>query len=176
MKFTLAILLPLILLLNLSCSTINVAVDYDKKKDFSNYKNYKWIKQKKTTDYQSIYKNDINKKRFALAIESELKEKGFERAEENEYEFSVVYHLRFDKKLDVTSYGYKYYPATGYTERYIQTRIYQQGSIILDIIDRKEKLLVWRGAAEGVLYETVDPEEIINKAIKAILKDFPPKK
>jgi len=44
------------------------------------------------------------------------------------------------------------------------------------IIDRKENLLVWRGAAEGVLSETDDPEEIINRAINAILKDFPPPK
>jgi len=173
MKNLFRLLIPLILLFNLSCSTINVAVDFDKNNDFSTYKTYKWIKQKKLNDFESIYKNAINKKRFAISIENELKQKGFERTED-EYDFSVVYHLRFDKKLDITSYGYKYYPTTGYTERYIQTRAYQQGSIILDIIDRKEKLLVWRGVAEGVLNENDNPEEIIIQAIKAILKDFPP--
>jgi phage pi2 protein 07 len=174
MKNIIKLSISLILFFNLSCSTIGVAVDFDRNNDFSTYKTYKWIKQKKSDDSKSIYKNNLNKRRFALAIENELKQKGFERTEDRTFEFSVVYHLRFEKKLDVTSYGYKYYPSTGYAERYIQTRVYQKGSIILDIIDRKERLLVWRGAAEGVLSETDDPEETINRAIKAILKDFPP--
>jgi len=174
MKYFLTISLSLFVFFNLRCSTISVAVDFDKNNDFSNYKTYRWIQQKKSDDFKSIYKNNINKRRFALAIVNELKEKGFERAEDRKFEFSVVYHLRFEKKLDVTSYGYKYYPSSGYAQRYIQTRVYQKGSIILDIIDRKENILVWRGAAEGVLSETDDPEETINKAIKAILKDFPP--
>ena len=54
--------------------------------------------------------------------------------------------------------------------------IYQEGSVIIDIIDSKEKQLVWRGAAEGVLYENDDPESVISETVKAILKDFPPKR
>ena len=174
MKNIIKLSISLILFFNLSCSTIGVAVDFDRNNDFSTYKTYKWINQKKSDDSKSIYKNNLNKRRFALSIENELKQKGFERAEDKTFEFSVVYHLRFEKKLDVTAYGYKYYPSTGYSERYIQTKVYQKGSIILDVIDRKERLLVWRGVAEGVLSETDDPEETINKAIKAILNDFPP--
>jgi phage pi2 protein 07 len=174
MKNIIRLSIFLILLFNLSCSTIGVAVDFDKNNDFSTYKTYKWIKQKMSVDSKSIYLNNLNRRRFALAIENELKQKEFERTEDKTFDFSVVYHLRFDKKLDVTAYGYKYYPSTGYARRYIQTRVYQKGSIILDIIDRKENILVWRGVAEGVLSETDNPEETINRAIKAILKDFPP--
>ena len=159
-----------------SCSTISVMVDYDKKNDFNTYKKYRWVKQKNVDDYQSIYKNEINRKRFALAVEKVLSKKGFERTDGSEYDFSVVYYLRFDKKIDISSYGYRYWPRTGLQERYIQTKVYQQGSIIFDVIDAKEKQLVWRGAAEEVLLETDDPESVINETVKAILKDFPPKR
>ena len=174
MKNIIRLSISLILLFNLSCSTIDVAVDYDKNNNFSTYKSYKWLKQKKSNDSKSIYQNNLNQRRFTLAIDNELKQKGFQKTEDKTFEFSVVYHLRFDKKLDVTGYGYKYYPSTGYAKRYIQTRVYQKGSIILDIIDKKEKILVWRGVAEGVLSETDNPEETINRAIKVILRDFPP--
>jgi hypothetical protein len=70
MKNLFRLLIPLILLFNLSCSTINVAVDFDKNNDFSTYKTYKWIKQKKLNDFEIIYKNAINKKRFAISIEN----------------------------------------------------------------------------------------------------------
>lgn len=174
MKNIIRFLISLILFFNFSCSTIDVAVDYDNNNNFSTYKSYKWLKQKKSNDSKSIYQNNLNQRRFTLAIDNELKQKGFQKTEDKTFEFSVVYHLRFDKKLDVTGYGYKYYPSTGYAKRYIQTRVYQKGSIILDIIDKKEKILVWRGVAEGVLSETDNPEETINRAIKVILRDFPP--
>jgi len=68
--------ISLILFFNLSCSTIGVAVDFDRNNDFSTYKTYKWISQKKSDDSKSIYKNNLNKRRFALSIENELKQKG----------------------------------------------------------------------------------------------------
>lgn len=163
-------------LFTLGCSSVYVDVDYDRAHDFSTYKKYKWINQKDKDPSKSEYKNDLNRKRFALAIESNLKAKGFTRTKDDDFDFSVVYHLRFEKKLDVTSYGYKYYPATGYKEQYVQTRTYEQGSIIFDVVDKNNKILVWRGVAEGVLYESNDPEYIINRSIEAILRDFPPTK
>lgn len=117
-------------------------VDYDKLNDFSSYETYKIIVPKKPKEEKSIYLNNLNQKRFVNNIEDVLSRKGFDRVMEDNVDFGVVYHLRFDKKLDITGYGYKYHPASGYRERYIQTRTYQQGSIIIDIIDREQKLLV----------------------------------
>ena len=156
-----------------NCNTIAVLVDYDKKNDFSKYKSYKYIKQK-DKKITSKFQNDLNRKRFAEAIENELSQKGFNRTADQSPDFKVVYHLRLEKKLDISSYGYRYLPAYGVTETYVQTRVYQQGSVIIDIIEADKNQLVWRGIAEGVLDENSDADAIIKDVVKQILESFPP--
>jgi hypothetical protein len=112
--------------------------------------------------------------RFALAIEKELSEKGYQRVTDITPDFKVVYILRFQKKLDTSIYGYRYWPGTATREAYIQTKAYQEGSLIIDIIDKEENQLVWRGSAEGVLNEGDDADELINTLVKEILEEFPP--
>jgi hypothetical protein len=167
-----------LLFISLSCSSISVSVDYDRTTDFSQLKNYKWIKQKDKNNETSILLNDINKKRFASAIQNELSEKGFKKSDDEKSDFSVVYHVRLDKKLDISAYNYNYGP---YYEPNIQTRIYQRGTIIIDIIHTEGNLLVWRGVAEGVLSEKeedwskmTDMDSFIIKVVHEILKNFPP--
>ena len=171
--------LIVMLLLSMSCSPISVSVDFDRDTDFSIFKNYKWIKQKSKSDDKVIFLNEINKKRFAAAIQNELSQKGFQKMEEDKPDFSVVYHVRLDKKLDTSPYNYTYGP---YYEPTIQARVYQRGTIIIDIIDAKFKQLVWRGVAEGVLSEKEedwskksDMDIYISKVVKKILNDFPPR-
>jgi hypothetical protein len=162
----------------MSCSPISVLVDYDRYTDFTKFKNYKWIKQKSKSDDKVIFLNEINKKRFASAIQNELSEKGFQRIEEDKPDFSVVYHVRLDKKIDTAYYNYTYGP---YYEQNTKERVFQRGTIIVDIIDAKWKQLVWRGVAEGVLSEkeenwskSTDMDTFIFKVVREILKDFPP--
>jgi len=162
-----------ILLMLYSCSTISVVVDFDRQTDFSKFKTYKWIKQK-SSEQSNDLQNDLNRKRFAQAIEKELSGKGFQRVTDVKPDFKVVYHLRFEKRLDISSYGYRYYPGSGVAERYVQTKIYEEGSVIIDIIDASDDQLVWRGSAEGVLNDYIDAEELINNVVKQILKKFPP--
>ena len=156
-----------------SCSPYAVQIDYDRHVDFSRYKTYKYIKKGKT-DQTSKFQNDLNRKRFAQAIEKELSEKGYQRITDEKPDFKVVYHLRFQKKLDTSIYGYRYWPGTEISEAYIQRRVYQEGSLIIDIIDKEENQLAWRGSAEGVLNEGDDADELINSLVKEILKEFPP--
>ena len=173
MRILYFILIILFAFMNFNCNTIAVVVDYDRQNDFSKYKSYKYIKQK-GTKITSKFQNDMNRKRFAEAIESELSQKGFNRISDTPADFKVVYHLRLEQKLDVSSYGYRYLPAYGITETYVQTKVYQQGSVIIDIIEANKNQLVWRGSAEGVLNENSDADEIIKDVVKQILESFPP--
>ena len=57
-------------------------------------------------------------------------------------------------------------------------RIYETGTIILDIIDPAKKSAVWRATASGEIdraREQDDRIKIINKVIEDALKKFPPK-
>ena len=175
MKYTTyIILIVLFSLFNFFCSPYYVQIDYDRQADFSRYKTYKYIKKGKSTS-TSKFTSELNKRRFAQAIDKELSKKGFERVKDTKEDFKVIYHLRFEKKLDISTYGYRYWPYYGISERYIQKKVYEEGSLIIDIIDKKENQLIWRGSVEGVLNERENAEELINTLVEKLLEDFPPK-
>jgi hypothetical protein len=56
---------------------------------------------------------------------------------------------------------------------------YEEGSLVIDVIDWTEKELSWRGVGTGVVKDrsSDDPEEMqeeINLIVAKILADFPP--
>ena len=158
--------------------TSKVLIDYESGVDFIKYHKYKTIRKAKDSNYSKTmnpYINKMNEKRFAVAIDKELKEKGFKRITEGEPDFKVIYYIRLMKKIDVASSGYTYWPDMGYHHRYLAGRVFEEGSLIIDIIDTEDDQLIWRGALEGALVETENISQVINKTVKKIMKKFPPK-
>jgi Domain of unknown function (DUF4136) len=54
---------------------------------------------------------------------------------------------------------------------------YAPGTIAVDVTDASTDVLVWRGWADGALYEGVSPEELpefINEVVSKIMRGFPP--
>jgi hypothetical protein len=50
---------------------------------------------------------------------------------------------------------------------------YKTGTLVIDIVDRAEKELVWQGVGEGVLSRN-DPGSKFVEAVQKILEEFPP--
>ena len=61
-----------------------------------------------------------------------------------------------------------------------EVREYEEGSLIIDVMDQNEKKVVWRGIGQRRLRgegAPTDPEELQKRADEvaaAVLKDFPP--
>lgn len=56
--------------------------------------------------------------------------------------------------------------------------VYEQGTLILDITNAKQRSVIWRGSAQDALDRTrkeAEREKIVRDAITQILKKFPPK-
>ena len=56
---------------------------------------------------------------------------------------------------------------------------YQQGTLIIDIIDMSQQKLIWRGTGSGTMSDSPSVEtrtENINNAVNQILAQFPPGK
>lgn len=62
--------------------------------------------------------------------------------------------------------------AMGYCKEKLQ---YVEGSITLNVIDRKDGKLVWSGTAKGDIYDPAYVNEDIHPAVKRIMKQFPMK-
>ena len=69
-------------------------------------------------------------------------------------------------------YGYGWLPLYGSPGRQMA------GTLVVDIMDREKHELLWRGSAEGALIDTRrsdQPQEAIDRIVREVLKEYPPK-
>jgi hypothetical protein len=156
-----------------ACATMMVNYDYDKNTNFSGFKSYDWH-----SIPRSVEMNDLVINRIKDAVNRELQAKGFRQVAEKP-DFLIAVHTSRQQKLEVIDWGYTYGPywRRGFGYGGVDVRQYEEGTLILDVIDAVKKELVWRGTATGIIDPYQSPEkrtEKINEAVKKILGKFPP--
>ena len=168
---------------------VNVAVaqdvryDFDKDKDFSKYKTYKWVAIKGADQ-----PDDLMSKRIAAAIDAELATKGMSKTEADTADLYVGYQTAIGQEKEFTSYntgwgygpgwGGGWYGGGGMSTTYGSTSTVYVGQLDVSMYDPAQKQLVWRGVASKTLDPKAKPEKKeknINKAVAKLLKNFPPK-
>lgn len=72
-------------------------------------------------------------------------------------------------------YRYGYYGAWGGTE--VQTVNYKQGTLTIDLVDAKQKVLAWNGTAEGRVSKEArqNPGPAIDAVVAEIMAPLPPR-
>jgi hypothetical protein len=154
------------------CSTISVMQDYDPDYDFSKLKTFGFLPIPEDAGI-----DQLNANRFGDAIKNELTAKGYTVSEKADFGVAILFGKQ--TKTNITSYGYGYGPYWG---RYggttnIDVSQYDEGTLVIDVIDMTEKELVWRGTGTGALNPNATVEERtanINNAVAQILAQFPP--
>jgi hypothetical protein len=152
------------------CSTISVNHDFDPSADFTKYKSFDWIPQ---PDVKG--KNPLVYKKIVTAVERHFANRGMNRTE-SAPDFLLAMHTGTQTKINVTDWGYTYV-GRGWVGRDIDVYQYQEGTLILDVIDSGSKELVWRGSATGTIDPKADPatrEANLQAAVDKLLKNFPP--
>ncbi len=188
----LVLLWLLLALLLAGCSSMEVQVDYDPNTKFAGLETYDWIPEpRERTGDPRIDRNTILEKRIKTAVERELDAKGLRKSSESP-DFWLAYHVTLDKKQSVTTLNkhYNYSPAWGWAHGYerrprgymgaSETFIleYEQGTLLLDVVDPEGRDLLWRGSARDEVNFSAKPaekEEQINEAVRQMLANFPPK-
>ena len=165
----------LFLSLTVSCASISsiydVRHDYDKQVDFQSLKTYNW-----KTIPENAYINSLDIERVKNAVNAGLQAKGLTMATDNP-DFLIVEHFGQKDKVQINSIGGGYWDA-GWGSGIISSYEFEEGSLILDIVDTKSKKMIWHGAAKAVVDSADTPEKrekLINEAVQEILKNFPPK-
>ena len=155
------------------CSSISVTQDYDPAYDFSKLKTFGFIPIPKEANI-----DQINANRLGDAIKANLTTRGYTLSESAD--FGVAIYFSTKTKTNVQSYGYGYggyWGRPGYGG--VDVTQYDEGTLVIDIIDMAKKELVWRGTGTGVLNPNATVEERtanINNAVAEILGQFPPTK
>lgn len=156
----------------ISCSSVRVNADYDKKANFSAYKSYAYFKS--GIDKAEI--SDLDKKRILYAIDDAMAVKGFSKSDSPDVLISI-----FTKEREIVDvyqnyglgWGWGWGPSWGMG--YSRTTTTPEGTLFIDIIDAKTKELVWQGQGTGYLTTNTDKkEERIKEFVSRILEQYPP--
>ena len=181
----LAFLTVAVLLLGVSAAVAqDVRYDFDKDKDFSKYKTYKWVAIK-----DADQPDDLTSKKITSAIDAELATKGLTKTDGDTADLFVGYQTALGKEKEYTSYntGWGYGPGWGggwygggmaSSTTYGSTSTVYVGQLDVSFYDPAQKQLVWRGVATKTLDPKAKPEKKeknVAKAVAKLLKNFPPK-
>jgi hypothetical protein len=172
--------LLLVIFIHSGCSPITVRYDYDHEYDFGQYKTYCWPTEDQIDKYNTFVKNTLVYKRVQEAVDKVLVAKGFSRVGCNEADLCVVVHAGVKDRMQIYDnrgyYGW-YRPWWGPYGGYTEVSYYEEGTLVIDLVDEKAKELTWRGSATGTVKDYKDSEDMqkdIDAAVKKILQHFPP--
>lgn len=182
--------LPTLALIMLtSCVSVRVVTDYDRDTDFTEYKSYAFYK----TGIDQAEISDLDKKRILKAIETELGSRGFVKSESPDLLVSIF--TKEKERVDVFNnnfgwgwgwgWGYPYWGGYwggywgpgwgGYWGPNVSSRT--EGALYIDLIDARNKELVWQGRGQGSLtnfHNIEKKEERIKEFVSEILARYPP--
>lgn len=162
----LLIALPLLVALGGCGGGMAIQDDYAPSVDFSNYQTYSWAEFE---DPDIPAPPDIARQ-IKAAANDRMTAMGYELVEDDP-DILLAYHLIVSEEIDINQYGFTptWPPTAGTIDRY------ENGTIVLDVIDAGEERLVWRGWAMRALTDpyTAEPEEV-HDVVDDILKQYPP--
>lgn len=157
----------------------DVKVDVDKTVNFSNFKTFGWAGG-------MVARNPIVSQTIVAAVESELTARGLTRSDENpDIKVAVVAAAGMDIQAVGATWNNANYAAWGgYTNPAALMNV-TTGTLLIDLVDRKKDISVFRGVAKETLNRSVSPdlaadaksvEKLIKKAVSKMFKKYPPKK
>jgi hypothetical protein len=174
MKFcTLGVVTALLLSWGASAQVIStgpkVDVEYDRGKDFSDYKSYAWMESQKPAD------NLANHVRFTRAIQREMEDAGF-RVDTVKPDVRIQYKVRTGSKIqaagnqrqstfDQTNLQTDFVFASGSRQQY--------GTLVLEMFDTATNILLWRATTTEPLSTPDKAEKLINDVVRRAFTRYP---
>ncbi|AQT59838.1 DUF4136 domain-containing protein [Cellvibrio sp. PSBB023] len=163
-----------------------VETDHQAGFDFASLKTFS-VAETKQDAKENILISPFTLSHIHAALESELGKRYQPGAAGSKPDFIVSYHVVVEEKIDPRSYndlygfgyygvGYRY-PRPYFLGTNTGLRVYNQGSLIIDIVDAKTDKPIWRGVSEKRLSRGMAPQqqrEVLSNAVVDVLAQFPP--
>lgn len=159
-----------------SCSPFQVQTDYAETANFNNFKTYK-------LRIDDLNLNDIDKDRVLNEVSKQLQMKGLTVSDNPD----LIVNLKANHKKikDIQSNPYGFYSGFGYggfgnggfgfgMSRTFSSN-YNQGSLIIDLIDAHNQKLVWQGIGTGISVDSPrTKQKQIPEIVAEIMANYPP--
>ena len=174
-----------ILLLFAGCAQVQTGSEIDAEADFSALRTYGWL-DNLDKPVEDVRLNDPRvRDTVRTAVEQSLASKGYEQVDRAQADFLVTWFGAIEKKIKKENIDHFYAPygyGTLYRDPALNTETprkileYEEGTIIIDIVDPQTRKVIWRGSGSGRIAED-QPEQTalrnLNRSIIKILAPFP---
>lgn len=167
-------------LVGVSC-TQKLHVEREPNVPIEKYHSYAWNKLEASNAIHPLYHNNELNQQIIREIDESFAKKGFKRNSVNP-DFLVDFHIYVEEQ----KFQNTVCPAGFYRgERYLselkentycespQIVSYDDGTLIIDIVDARTKQLVWRASMNDLLESPVYAGKVFPKKVHRILKKFP---
>lgn len=168
-------------------SSREVWTDYDRSVNFAQFKTFEIMGHEGHGGLSNNYDSLIDQ-RIDTTIRQQMSAKGLVEADNADLLINYTVTVANRQKVTTTNvptgyvgYPYGYYRAGYYAPwpnyaTQTQVRDYQEGTLVIDIVDKKRKVMVWEGTGQGtVTKKKLDNlNETIRDAVTEVLASFPP--
>ena len=160
----------------------DIRADYDKAADFGKYRTYGFVTQAGTDsgDFRSLATQMLQN-----AASREMEARGYTRAENPD--LVINFKGQLEEKVDIESTPAPYYgpgwgyrgwygaPYGGYGGSEVTTRRYNVGTLVVDVVDREKRQVVFQGAITDVVTKEMQQnrEASINAAVAHVFSKYP---
>ncbi|OKL41426.1 DUF4136 domain-containing protein [Pontibacter flavimaris] len=149
-------------------------------------KTYAWYQPSPPAEaeYLKGYKASLHQS-MVKAVEREMQERGYTKVEQNPdvlvaYDVSVSVPVEKDKPENFAEgFGYSYGYMSGYRydyghadmPGYRSVDLFKEGTLIIDLINPRSKMLLWRGWAEGAINHNAG-SGAVQKKVEEVLEQL----
>ena len=147
------------------CATMTVSAHIERGVSFTEYVTYDWGKPDNLPAGDPRLDNNAFFNDYLQgAIEKKMAAMGYERAAGANADVLIHYHASVHQKLDVYEsdrpYGYCY--GSECQDRVVE---YEQGTLVIDMVDARTNKLIWRGWAQDTMTGVIDNQQRLEKQV-----------
>jgi hypothetical protein len=171
---------------------VKVKTEYDRTADFSGLRSYSWLA---TPPYRTqispeaqdrFLSADLIDAPLRATVDRALAAKGLKLAADGAMaDCFLVYYAAFGATINANVLGEHYAYLTGWGSPQVggtpttALRVIEQGTIVLDMLNREKKVAIWRATATGAVDRDQTDQERQKRmtgAVSDMFKKFPPGK
>ena len=150
--------------LTAGCAAMTVSSHIERSITFTDYATYDWgPRDALPTGDPRLDNNPLFRDYVEGAIEKMLAARGYERTAGVEADVLVHYHASVTDRVDLNSVDMSH----GYCYANCEPRVirYQQGTLVIDLVDRRTNKVVWRGWAQDTMDGVIDDQERLERQV-----------
>ncbi len=152
------------------CTSLKVETNHSKKADFTKIRSYSWVPGEAKMSGVYPERVEIVAPTIKSAIEKELAAKGIKKITTGAPDILVAFHAAAYTK-EIVDWEWE--------DESPQKKHYRKGTLFVDLIDPKSKIVLWWGIAEltksGARPSEDDVIKLIQESIMEMFQKYPPR-